>query len=772
MPSTDPNAGRNNGVLPHSEVPEFTGPMRADDIYQPPYEHLQAPDIVEGQIPYVDTVYTAFLAQYPESGGDGFFEYKPSPSDQAPNSLAVEGIPKPDTVLVNRVHGVDLVFDLLGPEADKAVAHLVADAAQSGTDLGEVKNLFWNHSLVDSVVETLWVNRAARIMRGRASSQMSSKIYQAIRRSAVKLNLPFTPTTITAYSHVFVRLMSFIDLAQFEPDEKYVKSALPWLARQEDIERAVIMKAVTPIFNEAKYKEFAATFSSELNPTTLALKLKSFFQRSVELFDEAILMVQRYKQSVSVLWKSLSYARTVPLDIRTMPELRQLGRYSNLVALSKLPFTSHVLDPFRLTEAVRATATNLMSLPGIDAISGAVYSSHFGYTPAAGKRLYKGGVAWTWLDSPLHFDLYQAQNYEGRKQVGPVSEPISYAGLRSKVFSGTILGLEGTRGVARIISDGIALQPMKLPTTPILRTVGVTEDMVEQYVMVNSDSIGVVSGSPSRQLIYSVPSSDRWLMNGVAATEKNVAFSSPNAAFLYMMGHAHALNEHVPKGIKLPAQRPLATPAGALATFEDEAKSLVPGVNEPFVFGITYDNIIGKKGTPVHLDISIPMLPSTTEINAKGRRVVKAWQSPVAYHGSPLVDARVSNLTSLAAKYLLSNQQELSRSAETWWYTLMNDVAKDSSHTSLAREAVFRAYLAVGEDGGAYTYMHMRTVTRVFIGVVIATLVRYRKARGADVMPVIATLDVLNVMPDVARDWGEAQKALSSAGSAIGISGE
>lgn len=729
--------------------------------------------VPEADVEPSDDIYPRILRSFRDRASArarGFWEYRPSPNAMS-DAYAMESVPKPDTVLLHKHYGTRIFFDLQGATSDEAVTHLIAEDIIASGSVSTIKSIFWNTRFILTVVDRLWTNRVHRIVRGRSARQTTQSVYTAVNEAANAI-VPGTQGRVRfAFAHVLTRILTYLDLAVFGPTERVSRTFPTWVAKVPDVRFALCVKALRPVFSEVHYKGFAQALGQEVNPTMLGQELVRFMHELTRRFDEVTLTLDRFDQSMAILQRSLIDPKSVPIEIRQMPELRDMGRYANLLAeVFNGTFAATSLDPYRLTEAVRATAVQLKSLPHIDGVSAEIFARHIGFTPIASSKLFKGGVAWTWLDRSPSFSMVEYEDDSTTGRFFGVSEEITLSELRSRAFNVGTFSCDGVRGAARLVSDEISLALFNPDTPPVLRTVGLTPDVADIYALMKADALSVVAQGPKGRVVYSVNVGDRWIMSSVAATDKMVMFDHPHAAFMYMLAKENPYDEFIPQGIKTGSQRDLVPPYQSVIMRGREVRRVVKErVIEPFSFAIAVTDPRSTTGR-TQLNLAVPIAPAITRLDDQGHRVVHPDDLPMGYVRDDVFDQRSCDVFTTVTAYLGASQKELNHLAESWFYTFLSDLGKNPFLVTFTQSVVSSAYLRANLDGRTYSYTYTRTVTRAFIAVVMATLVRFNKVRGHDAVVAINALNTTSILPDVTRRWGDLVKVLGSTSSGPGIS--
>lgn len=635
---------------------------------------------------------------------------------------------KPEEILVSRWYPGFRIADLSGAGADEAVGVLLATSLTTDEALNDFWKLLATPDVAINITTELLPRPGVPVKRGKGYLMSEEKIGRVV--AAHMDNYGMGPAVKSAFTHVFTRVMSHLNIVQLGAEERTINVSDGFAIESRELRRFIMIEGMRDMFTEQRLNSSLRRLDQDATPDLIGETIARMLREISRLIPEVKLRLEQLHITRQLVHAYHVNRNSLTASMQANTALQTLANYANFMydaegqASIELPVYAN--DDMR--EAVNNILAVISSAPSMEPMALSKFVALFGFTPAeTSEGLYRGAVAYLPLSQTSRMDV---ADYYPRKDGCEMSlVPQEYVPMTTLAgeLSRTLISPEAMTGVANIVADELAQSVADLGSPPMLYTIGLTKsDLV--YLAMGLAEITTMVREPNApaKLVWGVRVAEKWMMRVQAATPAVAYFDDPAAVIAYKVPAADMCESN--RGI-LPTPMPsrqqhIGLTASYDQVFRGDCKQwLVNTIEEPFQMHLPLRNPAATDGVT---ELKLKVIPLFSLVNTDGSVPDRVGAHYVAIR-EPGVDRDLELNLTLIHAYMAGSNVDLADTARSW---LIENTHTLVSHPAVVREAVRSVNQAIKDanlDGRRLATQVKSVLMKAYFGTLTGVLARFGK---------------------------------------------
>jgi len=662
----------------------------------------------------------------------------------------ITGFHKPTDVLVSRWFPGYRVAILSGPDAEEALALLLAEALAGEGALEEFRMLLSSPAMTTRVVAELFP-RANQALPTRDYLVSEAFVHETVTRA---MGAGAQESLIDAFSYVIVRVLTSgpLNMVQVSEEKRLVGIARSFALGYEEIRRLMLIDALRGVFSDSRIAEVGRALDSKCTPQVLADVLARMFRQISHVIPEIQLRLQQIDVALGCVRTWLRSPEDTPLALRAHGPLINLASVANFMAMAVLESPIELASPASVEErkdACTAVLSTIQSSPSVEMMSLAGFSELVGCVPvttADGTR--RGAVLYGYHGQTARFDVVDVRKQGGgRTELALLSPEYARLSTISSVVNTTVGSIDALTSLVNIVADEIAREDRPQGGTetspyvvmfnvPSFDALVIAMHRADTVALARTDLGGDVPG-PVR-LILGCSKASQWRSRAFAATPEVVFLDDPYAVLLYTS--AEQMVE--PRPLPSRAQTIGAVVGRDMVYLGDTITELLnPSVQRAFNVDIP---VFRGTAEPITLKLSIGLISHLLGWD-KAKGVRARGDSFYAGVMEPGVDPAMKLLFDVALGYSNSTDKLLADRAKSWLVEYLAPLVTHPAVQGAAERALNEAVIEARLDLRTIQSSYKETVVRACFGTVLSVFARFNKLDPSRVAELITVVPVSGI---------------------------
>lgn len=680
----------------------------------------------------------------------------------------------PTEMIVSRWWPGYRVTDLLGSSADEAIAILLGDSMKTQSDLEEFRRLMATPGIAADIVTTLFP-RAAVILKSRNYMISEDKIAEVVKDALSARGVGAGFAARASYTHAITRVLASKGLVAPGAERRLVKVADSFAVSASDLKRVMMIEAMRGVFSESRISEVVRFLEADATPQVIGDKVGEMFRHFSMSIPEIALQLEQFDMAIAMIKMFNLDPQSVPNTLKAHPALISLASIANFMIYSTeeatTTFTLPAVASQDIKEACNAVLTVIKSAPSIESMPVGKFADYFGEVPASSPDGIRRGLV-----------MYSVRGQTSRMDVADVVEKaegynmalvdptyIKAAGIAAPL-NGTLVTPAAMSGLANIVADEMALQPIELDDDrmfdPQLLTIQVSNSDLQYLALARARSVAYIRSTESAdasnnvRLLYSCNVEEQWRMSVLAATSSLSYFLDPVSVLLYTS--------------KMVSKEPAAFPSRVQSigvemmkdihyVGADVEKALNRDVEKPFKLNVP---ITPYGAEAINLALEINVLGSLVGYDGVAIDRGTAFYAAIK---EPGVDEEVNLMLSIAAAYASLQASDIQGDkAKSWLVVHLAPLMLHPAVRIIAERAVTRAIIASKLDGRRLAPQMREVYNRAFFGAVLVILNRFGKVEGDVVTTLTSAIPTSTLSLQAALTLAQIPAAINGTASVRG----
>lgn len=626
---------------------------------------------------------------------------------------------KPNEILVSKHYPGYRMFDLSGSGAAESLGLLLSLSLDNEVALEDFRHLLATPSIATNVISKLFPRSGVTLKRGQyviSEGQIAEVVSQVLDGLTSQTNVK------AAITHVFVRVLSGMNLVMPDADKKLVVAAGTLALSLNDMKRVIMLESLRDIFSDAMIAAETGRLNETATPNLVAEVIANLLRRTSRSIPEIRLRLEQLDIVQSLVQQYYKAPASLSNTIRASSSLATLAGYANFladaVASQQIPLaTSSNSD---MSAACSAVLTLIQAAPSIESISIDKFASYFGSVPcSATDGIFRGLVTYLPLSQASKLDVIDSYERGDMAELSLVPAEYVPATSIAKDLSTKLLQPEAVSGLANLVADEISNANWGLDDTPVLRTIGVSKADLIYLAMATAEVTAVMKAdddSPFR-LVFASKVEEQWRTRLGAATPDVAYFDNPASVLVY----AHGATSIEPAALPARSQSIDVTSAYDTRYVGDTSKFLIPDLEQVFYFTVPMTDPKTNQETELRCRISLLEL-----LVGEGVEEAREGANFSAVR-EPGVDRDVAITLSLAAAYAEAKNAMISDKAKSWMVEVLTPLATHPAITRMAIKAVNKAIVQEGIDARRYAPQYKKMLIQAYFGTLFGMLNSFGK---------------------------------------------